>query len=287
MFKIKRIIIAAMLIGILGFPSLAQAQRGVRRSMFNSAFGFNPALVNFNSTLGSNSFSGINQATLTRNPALLNQLLINQRFLNGSGNVNFAGNQALINNRFGLLPGTPLINPAGGLINPAGGVITPPGMNPVAIALRNAQLNNFLNSPLWQNTLASGSVAASEIVAAQYANSNYSPFAFAPSLVSWYPQSPYGQFTLGRGPRAAPAATEVGVYDNQLDPRRLTLRVGDTIQWTNYSKNPHAIISDDGLFDSGGMARGSHFRYTFTETGTYGYHDSQNPLLYGTIEVRQ
>ncbi len=280
MFKIKRIIMAAMLIGILGFPSLAQAQRGMRRSTFNSAFGFNSALVNFNSTLGLNSFSGINQATLIRNPALLNQLLINQRFLNGSGNVNFAGNQALINNRFGFLPGTPLVNPAGG-------VITPPGMNPLAIALRNTQLNNFLNSPAGQNTLASASVAASEIVAAQYANSNYSPFAFAPSLLSGYPQSPYGQFTLGRGPRAAPAATEVGVYENQLDPRRLTLRVGDTIQWTNYSKNPHAIISDDGLFDSGGMPRGSHFRYTFTETGTYGYHDSQNPLLYGTIEVRR
>jgi plastocyanin len=69
-------------------------------------------------------------------------------------------------------------------------------------------------------------------------------------------------------------------------PTTLTVKVGTTIIWKNVSSVPHTVTSDDGTtFDSGNVAVGGTFRFTFTTTGTYTYHCNIHPYMRATIIV--
>ncbi len=69
-------------------------------------------------------------------------------------------------------------------------------------------------------------------------------------------------------------------------PTTLTVRVGTTIIWKNVSSVPHTVTSDDGTtFDSGNVAVGGTFRFTFTTAGTYSYHCNIHPYMRATIIV--
>lgn len=87
----------------------------------------------------------------------------------------------------------------------------------------------------------------------------------------------------GRGPVAA----EVGM-NNQLrfTPDTVRIRVGETVRWTNSSDVVHTVTADPGktvnrsnvnlpggasTFDSGDIAPGAVFEYTFTVAGEYRY----------------
>jgi len=258
----KRIIMAATLIGILALPSLAHAQHGMGRFMFRPMFGMNSAM-------GMNSMP-MNSGVMNTNQALVNQALMNQRLLVPTvSNLGF-------NRSF--------VNPLG--FNSFAGLIKPLGFN--TNQLMRARLINSLANGRSPFATTQAQLLAAESAAALEFSSGLSPFAFAPGL---WPGYSYGSYNIPDyawgGPRQAAAATEIGVYDNQLDPKRITIRVGDTLQWKNYSKNEHSIVSDDGLWDSGDLRKGRSFRFTFTDTGVYPFHDANNPLLYGTVEVRQ
>src|SRR5688572_30820880 len=41
----------------------------------------------------------------------------------------------------------------------------------------------------------------------------------------------------------------------------------------------------DPLFDSGNIATGTSFSWTFNETGTFGYHCKIHPSMKGTVQV--
>ncbi len=52
----------------------------------------------------------------------------------------------------------------------------------------------------------------------------------------------------------------------------LTVAPGTTVIWRNESSAPHTVTADNGLFDSGNLARGDQFQFTFTEEGEYPYY---------------
>ena len=67
-------------------------------------------------------------------------------------------------------------------------------------------------------------------------------------------------------------------------PFRVAVRVGASVEWTNYDPVSHTVTSDEGLWDSGplspaarGGGAGGSFRFTFTQPGTYRYHCSIHP----------
>ena len=71
---------------------------------------------------------------------------------------------------------------------------------------------------------------------------------------------------------AAPSAPEnvaASLVDNRFQPTALTVAVGSTVTWTNNGNNIHALTSTDGLFDSGALAGGQSFSFTFDKAGTY------------------
>jgi plastocyanin len=111
----------------------------------------------------------------------------------------------------------------------------------------------------------------------------------------------YGEPRAVRAAEERPAAT-VDMTD-RFDPARVTVRVGQTVEWTNSSEMVHTVTADpekaadrDNVrlpeaaqtFDSGDIEPGETFRHTFTVPGSYRYvclpHEDQGMI--GEVEVR-
>jgi LPXTG-motif cell wall-anchored protein len=74
----------------------------------------------------------------------------------------------------------------------------------------------------------------------------------------------------GAAPRAADTIT-VNIPATNFDPKEVTVKVGDTVKWTNNSSVEHTVQADDGSFNSGDLEAGKEFSFTFTKAGTFAY----------------
>ncbi len=90
----------------------------------------------------------------------------------------------------------------------------------------------------------------------------------------------------------APGSTHMLMITNDsngsfgFNPTTLTIRVGTIVIWKNTSSAPHTVTSDDGqTFDSGNIAVGGTFRFTFKTAGTFSYHCNIHPYMRATIVV--
>ncbi len=80
----------------------------------------------------------------------------------------------------------------------------------------------------------------------------------------------------------------VDIKDYTFTPATQTVKVGDTVTWTNHDDNPHYVKSDspDATLDSGTMdPGGAPYVVTFTKAGTYAYHCNIHNTMKGTIVV--
>jgi plastocyanin len=71
-----------------------------------------------------------------------------------------------------------------------------------------------------------------------------------------------------------------------FNPETVTIAVGTTVNWVNDDSVQHTVTSDIGAFDSGGLAKGGTFSFTFTAAGTYGYHCTFHSSMKGTVTVQ-
>jgi plastocyanin len=69
------------------------------------------------------------------------------------------------------------------------------------------------------------------------------------------------------------------------DPRRLLLRVGDSVVWKNTGSIDHTVTADDNSFDSKELGSGRTFRQIFATAGTYAYHCTPHPFMKGVVVV--
>ena len=82
-------------------------------------------------------------------------------------------------------------------------------------------------------------------------------------------------------------------YDECLSPSMVTLDVGGEVIWTNHGVSKITITSGtasdgpDGTFDSGLIAPGESFSFTFEEHGEFTYFSQIQPWIVGTITVQQ
>jgi plastocyanin len=77
-------------------------------------------------------------------------------------------------------------------------------------------------------------------------------------------------------------------------PDKITLVVGvnNTVTWSNDDTAPHTVTSTSvpsgaTSFDSGNLAAGATYSYTFTVPGTYQYHCNYHSWMTGTVTVVQ
>ncbi len=101
-------------------------------------------------------------------------------------------------------------------------------------------------------------------------------------------------------PAAAVPATghTVAIRNFTFTPQTLTVKAGTKVTWTNKDSTPHTVTSTNGpstsasptgLFDSGQLASGASFSFTFTKAGTYYYEctiHASMASMHATIVVK-
>ncbi len=70
-------------------------------------------------------------------------------------------------------------------------------------------------------------------------------------------------------------------------PENVTVVVGvnSTVTWVSHSLSFDTVTGVDGSFDSGAIAPGQTFTYTFTKPGTYSYLCVYHPWMVGSVRV--
>jgi plastocyanin len=81
-------------------------------------------------------------------------------------------------------------------------------------------------------------------------------------------------------------ATKIVVKDFMFSPTPLTVKAGSTVTWINMDDEPHTVVSDTGVFKSGGMDTNESFSFKFDKAGTYHFTCSIHPRMVGTVIVQ-
>ena len=73
-----------------------------------------------------------------------------------------------------------------------------------------------------------------------------------------------------------------------FSPAAVSIKAGQTVQWTFKDANPHTVTADDNSFTSSpaGLTGNATYRHTFTTAGTYAYHCAIHPQMKATITVQ-
>lgn len=85
---------------------------------------------------------------------------------------------------------------------------------------------------------------------------------------------------------AQPAGQSVSIIDFAFNPATLTVPVGARVTWTNNGQAPHTASSTADAFDSGRLAPGASFSFTFSTAGSFPYICNIHPQMRGTITVQ-
>ena len=78
---------------------------------------------------------------------------------------------------------------------------------------------------------------------------------------------------------------QVIIQHGAFIPGTLIVSIGTNVNWVNHNPDPQDVVSDTGLFDSGTLANGQSYNYTFNQAGNYHYHSTIHPDMKGTIIV--
>ncbi len=89
-----------------------------------------------------------------------------------------------------------------------------------------------------------------------------------------------------RGWAETPAPATIVIKDFMFAPNSLTIRTGSPVTWVNNDDEPHSVVSDSGLFRSGGLDTGEKYSFKFDQPGTYHFTCSIHPRMVGTIIVQ-
>src|SRR5437016_6105830 len=84
-----------------------------------------------------------------------------------------------------------------------------------------------------------------------------------------------------------PNDTMITIADFSFTPNDVTVAPGTTVCWTNTGDFAHTVNSDppDATLDSGQLANGAFFEFTFTTEGDYLYHCNNHTFMTGTVHV--
>jgi plastocyanin len=174
-----------------------------------------------------------------------------------------------------------------------------PGLNPAKVTGNMVEWNN-VGIPQGQ-TLGPFVIVARAQAANAAIDSNASSLAFTWS--SWDGKTSAASVASNAVAVAAPvpvvaaapplAAVNAQIVEPQVDalswgfsPDTVTVKVGDSITWTDTGSLEHSVTADDGSFNSGLLATGQTFTQTFSSAGTFTYHCTPHPWMKATVVVQ-
>jgi len=83
-----------------------------------------------------------------------------------------------------------------------------------------------------------------------------------------------------------PSAVTLEIKSWGFNPNTVTLLKGSTATWTNKDSVKHTVTSA-GNFDSGDIAAGASWPYTFNKAGTFEYNDKYNPSMKAKVVITE
>lgn len=90
-------------------------------------------------------------------------------------------------------------------------------------------------------------------------------------------------------PEQTPAApNEVTIKNFAFGPKKITVKKGTTVTWTNQDDARHDITPDepsDNFKASELLGKGESYSFTFNTAGNYSYHCTPHPYMKGMVEV--
>lgn len=97
-----------------------------------------------------------------------------------------------------------------------------------------------------------------------------------------------------RSSESVAAQEKVSLRANGFEPKEVTIKVGQTVRWTNNDSGQRQVVSDvhpihDNCFglDSEAMESGDSFGFTFTKPGSWSYHDESALSNTGVVVVTE
>ena len=87
--------------------------------------------------------------------------------------------------------------------------------------------------------------------------------------------------------RESGGARKIEIKGKKYSPAKLTIKVGETVTWTNRDDSDHTIVADDGSFGTkeNDLSPGESYKFTFKKKGKYKYHCKYHPREKGEIIV--
>jgi plastocyanin len=86
---------------------------------------------------------------------------------------------------------------------------------------------------------------------------------------------------------SVPAKAAVTIKGFTYSPKRVTVRAGGGVTWTDEDASNHTVtFAEDGPEDIGNLREGRKATVKFTEPGSYAYICEFHPGMAGTVEVR-
>ena len=73
-------------------------------------------------------------------------------------------------------------------------------------------------------------------------------------------------------PEQTTPAANVSIQNFAFSPASVSIKVGQSVMWTNKDTAPHTATELSSVFDSGTLATNKSFSFTFHTAGTYTYH---------------
>ena len=77
---------------------------------------------------------------------------------------------------------------------------------------------------------------------------------------------------------------KVTIDNFTFTPAEVTVKVGDTVTWTNHDDIPHTVVSA-GKYRSKALDSDDSFSFTFATAGDYKYFCSLHPHMTGVVKV--
>ena len=89
------------------------------------------------------------------------------------------------------------------------------------------------------------------------------------------------------------SSTVIYIKNLSFQPTKIEVPVGTTVTWINDDLPMHTVTQGEPgtargsrAFDSGLLAQGDEWSFTFTEAGTYQYYCIPHPFMRGTVIVK-
>jgi plastocyanin len=115
-----------------------------------------------------------------------------------------------------------------------------------------------------------------------YGSQNSSTPTIAPQASTLYSSGP--KTTESQPTQPETASNMITIQNFVFSPASLTIKAGTIVTWANKDSVTHTVTSSS--FNSGNIAPGEKFQFTFASPGTYAYSCGIHPSMKGTIVVQ-